>query len=628
VILTLAGHVDHGKSSLVRALTGVDMDRLAEEKRRGLTIDLGFAYADIGGHRIGFVDVPGHQRFIHNMVAGVASRQTALIVVAADDGVMPQTREHVTILDLLGIERGFVAVTKCDRVDEARCRRVENETLALLATTGIAPIGVVRTAIGDTSSIARLRDAIGASASHDASRASDEGYRLAVDRAFNLRGVGLVVTGTVHSGEIETGANAVVAPGGRPTRIRGMRVQDRDATRATAGDRCALQLSGVELADVRRGDWIVSPPALAPTRAVVVDLRVATDAPRSIRHGLRVHVYHATSHCEGRIAQLELGEIAAGERRMVELLLDEALNPKHGDKIVLRDHGLEHTLGGGTVVDIIAVARGRRSRARMARLAAQAAATPHDALRALLATGAVDLEHFRANWNLSADHVAALATALPTVRLERAGRVLIEDAQRWRDWSDALFAQISAIGDAGLRRDALALPKAAAALRDKLVQALIASRRIEESDGALRLPGRRAALSEADARLLERIEAQLVQAAQPPSVGDIAKALKVPLPMLRQTIERVNREGRLVAVSESRLFTREQVERCTAIALALAQRRPAGFTVRDFRDESGIGRNLVVELLEFFDARGFTRRYGDLRKVVGEGPLQPPRAAR
>ena len=628
MILTLAGHVDHGKSSLVRALTGVDMDRLAEEQRRGLTIDLGFAYADIDGRRIGFVDVPGHQRFIHNMVAGVASRQTALIVVAADDGVMPQTREHVTILDLLGVERGFVAVTKCDRVDEARCRRVESDALALLATTRIEPIDVLRTAIGDASSIARLRAAIGASAARAAADAGDEGCRLAIDRAFNLRGVGLVVTGTVHSGTIEVGANVLVAPSGHPARIRGMRVHDRDATRATAGDRCALQLSGVELAAVRRGDWVVSPAAFAPTRAVVVDLRVAADAPRAVRHGLRVHVYHATSHSEGRIAHLEHGEIAAGERRMVEIKLDEPLNPKRGDKIVLRDHGLEHTLGGGAVVDITAVARGRRSRARIAQLAAQAAATPGDALRGLLATGAVDLEHFRANWNLSAARVEQLAADLPTVRIERGGRVHIEDAQRWRAWSDALFAQISDRGDAGLERDALVLPRPAIQLRDTLVQTLIASRRIEEVDGALRLPGRRAALSPADARLLERIEAKLVETAQPPSVGDIAKALKVPLPALRQLVERASREGRLVAVSESRIFTREQVARCTAIAHTLAERLPTGFTVRDFRDESGIGRNLVVELLEFFDARGFTRRHGDLRKVVGEGPLQPPRSSR
>src|SRR4030095_5256364 len=265
MIVTLAGHVDHGKTTLVKALTGIDTDRLEEERRRGLTIDLGFAYTDIGGIRIGFVDVPGHHRFVHNMVAGVASRQVALLTVAAHDSVMPQTREHVGILHLLGLRRGIIAVTKTDMVGAEQLDEARRAIDALVAGTFLdsAPILAV-SALTDLG-MPELRAALADAARLDSAVSDEQCFRLAVDRAFNVKGTGLVATGTVHSGSARVGDELVLAPQGLRVRIRGLRVQDRDAESAVPGDRCALNVTAIERDQVTRGNWLVATDAFFPT---------------------------------------------------------------------------------------------------------------------------------------------------------------------------------------------------------------------------------------------------------------------------------------------------------------------------------------------------------------------------
>jgi selenocysteine-specific elongation factor len=627
MIFTLAGHVDHGKSSLVSALTGARTDRLAEEKRRGLTIDLGFAYADFDGVPVGFVDVPGHHRFVHNMVAGVASGQTALVVVAADDGVMPQTREHVTILALIGVTRAVIAISKCDRSEEARWREVERDARALLADARIEVLDAVPTAIALPETIARLRTSLARAASHPAGAQSAAPFRLAVDRAFNVRGIGLVVTGTVHAGRIGEGDFVRIAPRGHEARVRSLRVRDRPADRAQAGDRTALHLTGVDIADVGRGDWIVAPSAFAPTPNVVVSLTVAPDFPRAVRQGLPVHVYHATSHAEGRVSLLEGNRLAPGETMLAELLLDAPLNPKRHDRVVLRDHGLDCTVGGGEVIDIVTVARGKRSRARLARLTAQTHAEPGDALRALLAIGDVEREEFRANWCLEDDALDRLSSVLDAVRRTAARRDYLLDAGRWRSYRDAIVSRVEAAHAAdpdapGARRaDVAAATGVPVRWFDPVVQELVSERLLDEAAGVLRRPGHRARLSDADAALLERIERRLAADGQPPSVGDLAKELRLELARLKGFVQRMHAARRLVRVSESRVLLPAQVERLIAIVREVAERQPAGFSARDVRDAAGMGRNLVIEVLEYFDDRGFTKRFAEARRIVGNAPL-------
>src|SRR5258707_4160378 len=290
MIIATAGHVDHGKTSLVRALTGIDTDRLPEEKARGLTIDLGFAYVPLpDGRPFGFVDVPGHQRFIKNMLAGVGNVDHALLVVAADDGVMPQTVEHVEILDLLGVARVTVAITKIDKVGAGRSEEVEAEIRTLLAHTRIAVADVFRTSVHTHEGMAALRDRIAALADAHAPPPPAGRFRLAVDRAFILHGVGIVATGSVHAGVARVGDSVTVAPAGTPARLRGLRIHDRDVSSVQAGDRCAIHLSGVALDDLRRGVWIVAGPNQASQR-IEVELRLF-GRERPLRHWTPAHLH-------------------------------------------------------------------------------------------------------------------------------------------------------------------------------------------------------------------------------------------------------------------------------------------------------------------------------------------------
>ena len=369
MIVATAGHVDHGKTALVRALTGVDTDRLPEEKKRGLTIDLGFAYHPLGDeHVLGFVDVPGHERFVRNMLAGVGSIDLALVVVAADDGVMPQTREHTAILDLLGVTECIAVVSKIDKVDAARASEVSEEVDGLLSATGMqgAEIHQVSALSGD--GMDALAGALRARALGLAARAANGRFRLCVDRAFMLKGAGLVVTGTVHAGVASTGERLVVTPSGFEARIRGIHAQDRPAERARAGERCALNLAGrdIESGAIVRGDWIVDRALHAPSDRIDVRLRVLAGETRALRHWTPVHAHLAASHSTARVAVLGAGSIPPGDSGRVQIVLDHPLHALAGDRIVIRDQSATRTMGGGTVIDPFSPKRGRARPTRLA----------------------------------------------------------------------------------------------------------------------------------------------------------------------------------------------------------------------------------------------------------------------
>ena len=369
MIVATAGHVDHGKTALVRALTGVDTDRLPEEKKRGLTIDLGFAYHPLDDeHVLGFVDVPGHERFVRNMLAGVGSIDLALVVVAADDGVMPQTREHTAILDLLGVTECIAVVSKVDMVDMARAEEVSAEIETLLSATGMRGADIHLASALSGAGVETLAGALRERALGLAARAANGRFRLCVDRAFMLRGAGLVVTGTVHAGVAHRGERLVVTPSSHEARIRGIHAQDRPAEQARAGQRCALNLSGrdIESGAVSRGDWIVDRALHAPTDRIDVRLHVLPDEARALRHWTPVHAHLAASHSTARIAVLETGSIAPGDSRRVQIVLDHPLHALAGDRIVIRDQSATRTVGGGTVIDPFSPKRGRARPARLA----------------------------------------------------------------------------------------------------------------------------------------------------------------------------------------------------------------------------------------------------------------------
>ena len=410
MIIGTAGHVDHGKTALVKALTGVDADRLAEEKRRGITIDLGYAYTD----DFGFIDVPGHERFVHTMLAGASGIDSALLVVALTEGIRPQTREHLHILSLLGVHRGVVALTKAD-VAADREAEVAAALGRLLAETPLAGAPMIPVSALTGQGIEALRAALLASAG--AARDSGGHPRLAVDRAFTLSGAGLVVTGTLVAGRIAVEDRLVLSPSGLEVRVRGLHAQNKPAAEAVAGQRVALNITGARVSkeSVARGDWVLHPELHAPTGALDARVRLLPDAARALRQDTQVHLHLGAAHVMARVSLLDRERLEPGEAALVRLILQQPIGALARDRLVLRDTGATATIGGGLVLDAFAPRRGRRTPGRLAQLAALDVDDPVAALRGLLgvAPGWVERDGFVRGWNVA--EAAGLIAAVPAI---------------------------------------------------------------------------------------------------------------------------------------------------------------------------------------------------------------------
>jgi selenocysteine-specific elongation factor len=373
MIIGTAGHIDHGKTTLVKALTGVDCDRLKEEKARGITVDLGYAYTE----KLGFIDVPGHEKLIHNMLAGATGIDFALLVIAADDGPMPQTREHLEIIELLGIRHGAVALTKIDTVTVDRQNQAKIEIAELLAGTALAAAPIFPVAATAGLGIPELRAHLEAQST--STKHSDSGFRLAIDRCFTLSGIGTVVTGTAFSGQVRVGDQLQLSPPGKTVRVRSLRVQDAAAESGAAGQRIALGLSGIEKSEVERGMWIVAPQLHAPLRRFDARIRVLSSQP-ALKHWTPVHLHLGAEDVPARIALLGADEIAPGTENWAQITVDRDICALAGDRFILRDASARHTIGGGRVLDIFPPSRKRRSAERLAMLAALADDNPATAL--------------------------------------------------------------------------------------------------------------------------------------------------------------------------------------------------------------------------------------------------------
>ena len=620
MIVTLAGHVDHGKTTLVRQLTGVDTDRLAEERRRGLTIDIGFAYLQEDGVTLGFVDVPGHHRFIHNMVAGVASMQFALLVIAADDGPMPQSREHLQILQLIGVQAGLIALTKCDRVTPQRLAAAKAEIAELVRGSFLQGAPVVETSSETGAGIGVLKQLLLDAARQYATTENDKPFRMAIDRAFTLRGSGLVVTGTVHSGSVCSDQEVFLFPGGSRGRVRSLHAQNKAAKRAVVGDRTALNLVGLEGAAIARGQWLSAVPQDGH-RSLVLEMTVLEDFPRAVRHWTPVHIYHATTHSTGRLALLEGSRLEPGAQALAEIVADEPLLAKHGDRLVIRDQSLDRTLGGGTVIDNRKTHGRRRDPGRLAELSAYGLADPQSCLQALLSFGPVALDDFKAVWDLTGDQLQTLAQNAEAE--QHSGELVTADL--WLSWRQKLLDECEA-----RHKDDPALPgmqenefdgDIPGRFRSDLLKALVADGKLEQQAGRFRPKRHQVMLAPEEEKLLKRLEPLLNQP-QPPSVGDIGKAMGIALPLLQRGIKGLASKKVVVLISDKRVYLPEQVRPLVQIAMKLSQEGP--FTARQFRDAAEIGRNVAIDILEYFDAKGFTRRTGDNRTVVGSAERALP----
>jgi len=631
VIIGTAGHIDHGKTALLRALTGVDGDRRREERERGITIDLGYAYADLGGGELtGFIDVPGHERFVHNMLAGAGGIDCVLLVVAADDGVMPQTREHLAIVELLGIPHALVALTKIDRVEPARLAEVEAQVACLLADGPFAdaPLFAVSSLAG--SGIDALRAALGELVRTVAARASDGHFRLAIDRAFSVSGAGVVVTGTALAGQVAVGDELLLSPSARRVRVRGLHAQNREAQQAHAGQRVALNLAGerltVEL--IHRGDWLLDAALHAPTTRIDIDLRLLPSEARELKHWTPLHVHLGAQDVSGRVALLEGDSLAPGGNMLAQLLLNAPLHAVHGDALVLRDQSAQRTLGGGRVLDPFAPARERRTSARLAQLAALRGSSLERALPALLAEAVNGVDPVllerqfnrpRVLWKVPAD-VVEIATPLGPRLLSR---------ERWLALGERLVAALARFhqeqpDELGPDRDRLrryAFAELERPLFIALLEQALQTGAVESSGPWLHLPEHRVQLSEADEKLRIQFWPLLLEGGfDPPWVRELASELGVEEGAMRHLLRKLARLGLAQQVVKDLFYPQETLQQLARIVLQV-EASVGIIRVVDFRDRLGIGRKRCIQILEHFDRIGLTRRCGNERKVRRDNAL-------
>ena len=702
MMIGTAGHIDHGKTSLVRALTGTDTDRLPEEKKRGMSIELGYAFlapsddgpavgegsvasaATAGQTKvvpafglprepIALIDVPGHEKLLHTMISGATGIDFALLLVAADDGVMPQTREHLAVLSLLGIDRGVVAITKIDRVDEARVQEVTQQVTALLADTPLAHAPIIPVSATRGDGVGELRQLLRAEAArldaaHGADRTADPhgsdspvraaaatepaettadttaalpaqaGFRLAIDRVFSLDGVGTVATGTVHAGHVQVGDVLQQLPDGpKELRVRSLHAQNRSTDTAHAGQRCAINLAGIERDQLQRGHWLAQPGIASVSDRLDVELHLWHAEPRAIRSGTRVHVHLGTTASPAAVAVLDADTLAPGGTGLAQLVLPQPLAAWHGDRLILRDAAGQRIIGGGRVLDSRAPVRYRRTPQRLQLLQALQRPALRDRLAGLLETceHGVDLRQWQQVFGLAS--VAAFDASLQTLPHRRLAGDFIIGEPAWQHLRRTVLDTLAAyhqnatdeIGPDAARLRRLARLRMDDAHWRLLLDALVKEGSVAQSGAFVHLPEHGSQLAARDETLLQRLTPHLMEAgAQGAWVRDLAEHIGEPAANLRPAMARLARSGHLYQVVKDLYLDAATAARLAALVrqLALENKEPAEsdsaevkrasnplpiLTVARFRDASGLGRKRAVQMLEFFDRIGLCRRVGD-----------------
>jgi selenocysteine-specific elongation factor len=629
VIIGTAGHIDHGKTALVHALTGVDTDRLKEEKARGISIDLGFAYlATPDGSTLGFVDVPGHEKFVHNMLAGATGIDFVVLVVAADDGPMPQTVEHLAIVDLLGVTSGVIAVTKADLVErpalDAVARAVRQATAGtVLADAALIPVSTVT---GDGVDV--LRDHLLAAARRIDRRPCRGRFRLAVDRSFTLAGVGTVVTGTVLSGSVAVDDRVTISPGGLAARVRSLHTQNRVAAHGRTGERCALNLTGdgVSKDAVGRGDVVVDSALHAPADRIDATLRVLASEPKPVGQWMSARLHHAAADVGARLVLLADEPIPPGAESLVQLVLDRPIAAAVGDRYILRDPSARRTIGGGRFLDLRAPARKRRTGERLGQLAAHGIADPAQALAALLARPPyfVELPVFTRDRALTETEAAAAANGTARIATPAGAVVLAQPVlARIEQGIVATLAAFHAdspdlpgLGTERLRQQIE--PRLPAPVFTGLLRRMAHEQTLALDGAWARLPSHTVRLTADDESAWASVQPLLAGNCRfrPPRVRDIGGLLSLPEADVRRLLRLLGRIGRVDEVAHDHFFLRETVAEMASIATELAGLAPDGqFTAARFRDRLDNGRKVAIQILEFFDRHGVTLRRGDLRRM-------------
>lgn len=636
-VIGTAGHVDHGKSTLIHALTGIDPDRLREEKERGMTIDLGFAWLQLpSGREASIVDVPGHERFIRNMLAGVGGIDIGLLVVAADEGVMPQTREHLAILDLLGIDAGVVAITKRDLVDDDWLDLVMAEVEETLAPTTLGGARLIPVSAPKGLGLDTLCEELDRLLAHERRRRNTGWPRLPIDRVFTMPGFGTVATGTLIDGELHLGQEVEILPSGRRARIRGLQTHRRRVDAASAGTRVAINLSGISTEDIERGDVLSSPGWLRPTRAVDVRVRVVEDTPRGLSHNASVSFHTGAVEALGRVSLLDSDLIRPGETGWAQVRLDRPVAVAKGDPFILRLPAPNLTIGGGTIVDEHPKRHRRYQERVLTQLGVLEQGTPEQVLlQALQAREPTELAELAVRLARTLDETRTLLHPL----VEDGAIVLLPDGSSTHSETPVLLPPTSVlISEQGWARLVESVAGELAAyhrqhplrrgmpgeeLRTRLglegrtfarvERALLAAGTVAQEGPFLRLPSHQITLSPEQHERVEALMSSLVAAGtSPPGRAELKAQHGASDELLLVLIDR----GDLVEVGPDLLYPRQTYDSMVAEIAGLI--RAAGkVTVAEVRDAFQTSRKYALAILEHLDERKVTRRVGDERVLVG-----------
>jgi selenocysteine-specific elongation factor len=619
-VIGTAGHIDHGKTSLVRALTGIDTDRLPEEKRRGITIDLGFASWFTDDYQIGFVDVPGHERFVKNMLAGIGGIDSALLVIAADESIKPQTREHFAICKLLGIPNGLVALTKRDLVDREILELVRLEVEELVAGSFLEgkPIVPVSSTTGE--GLDELRAAILQSVANvDDRDATRRVFRLPIDRAFTMKGFGSVITGTTYAGRVRVDDEVEVLPGDKRSRARGVQVHGQPREEASAGERTSMNLADVPLDELHRGMQVLHPNTLRPSQIITVKLELLPDA-KPLKEQTRIRFHHLAAELLGTVRFVDgtAGELKGGASAFAQVRLEAPVIAAAGDRFVIRRYSPMTTIGGGTILDphLGKLSRGTR-REILDTLADGTLAERVELTAKLLGLQGLSLEEIQARTGIRIETLTKELKNVPNVA--RTGTTFLHN-----DVLNDFRRRSMSFLDGYLKANKMALnvPKS------EFVQKLIlpgapvnfllndlAKEQIAVVQGdALDIPGRSKTLGGTEGELVRAIEAKYKEAGLlTPATSELIRAIPQKPKVIEGVIGFLVKQGTLVRLADGVYLHHETVE---AARVKLAAKKGEHLDVGQFKDLFGISRKVAIPLLEYFDQSGATKRIGDSRLVL------------
>ena len=619
-VVGTAGHIDHGKTSLVRALTGIDTDRLPEEKRRGITIDLGFASWFTDDTQIGFVDVPGHERFVKNMLAGVGGIDSVLLVIAADESIKPQTREHFAICKLLGIASGVVAITKSDLVERDILELVRMEVEELVAGSFLEGKPIVPVSSATGAGLDELRGAILESVSAVADRdTSTRVFRLPIDRVFTMKGFGSVITGTTYSGRVSVEDEVEVLPGGRRSRARAIQVHGESRDQASAGERTSMNLADIPLEELHRGHQVLHPDTLRPSQVITVHVELLEDA-KPLKEQTRIRFHHLSAELLGtiRFVDVTAGELRAGDSAFAQIRLESPVVAAAGDRFVVRRYSPAFTIGGGVILDAHLAKLSRGTRPEILETLASGTLPQRVELMAKLqGLRGVTIDELQARTGIRVESLAKQLRVVPNVA-KTGSTFLHEDALAdFRRKSMAFMERYFKDN-----RMAVSVPKGefvqkvipAGAPVNFLLNDLAKENIATVQGDALDIPGRSKTLGGAEGELARAIEARYADAGlQTPATSELIKSIHQRPKVIEGVIAYLVKQGTLIRLAEGVYLHRDVV---ASAREKLASRRGETIDVAQFKDLFGISRKVAIPLLELFDREGATKRIGDSRQVL------------